>query len=187
MPEYKPLVYLYPNCVTDARKAVKLVETESFDRIILEIANPNMFHREVNAKHYVFTRCDLQLAATEWSDKVVLRLSDNIDCDSSDVDIRNQNIQILRQEAAWAKYLNDESTVWLQLCHPNSSSVNLGRELIDIFEQTGFVICEIPITSNSASMWHLWNKFQWNINFKRNFSVSWLCDRIYLLYIIYDF
>lgn len=197
-----PLVCLYPEDVPDLQKVIKIAKQSSYNRVITRISNPALHQRD-SGRHgdqrYVFTRSDLLLTGEQWLDNTILKIGEMSDCDSLNEFIRKQSNQNLKEEIDWAKHLNSVACVMVTL--NNDESVNLGRQLIDNFSESGCVLAEIPIidktflTQNykkngatidlsvaSENVWRRWNQFRLIVDFSMNFKVKRsCCALIYIL------
>lgn len=124
-------VYLYRECVADLPKAVDFSEQMKCNVLITSITNPN-FRREftkqsVRDNHLRFTRSELLLEPAKWQTQVVAKLSDSIDCDSSDENIRKNGESTLKQEIAFAQHVAGHGSVLVKINGTNTS--NLARIL----------------------------------------------------------
>lgn len=124
-------VYLYRECVADLPKAVDFSEQMKCNVLITSITNPN-FRREftkqsVRDNHLRFTRSELLLEPAKWQTQVVAKLSDSIDCDSSDENIRKNSESTLKQEIAFAQHVAGHGSVLVKINGTNTS--NLARIL----------------------------------------------------------
>lgn len=102
-------IYLYKECVTDLPKALEYSEQKKCNVLITAITNPN-YRREFIAEplrqnHIRFTRSELLLEPSKWQNQVVAKLSDWIDCDSIDDNIRKQSEAAIKQEIAFSHHV----------------------------------------------------------------------------------
>lgn len=125
----KTSICLYRDHACDLPASIKFAERNGCDVIITSITHP-LFYREtedtdISERHIQFTRSDLILEPVEWLNKIVAKLSNYVDCDSSDVSIRKQGERILRQEIALAQHLSSHGYMLINL--KNTNTLNLAR------------------------------------------------------------
>lgn len=139
-PEKIP-IYLYKDCVCDLVKAVEFSEQINCNILITSITNPN-FRREFSKEpmrqdHIRFTRSELLLEPSKWQTQVVARLSDQIDCDSIDENVRKFSESMVKQEIAFAQHVAGHGSLLIKIHGTNTS--NLAR--IISAELTGKELC----------------------------------------------
>ena len=125
----KTLISLYKDHAVDLPEVIKQAESNQFDVVITPIVNP-LFYREfqnepIASRHILFTRSDLILKPQDWLNKVVVKLSDYIDCDSENHHVRKHSEATLIQEMLYAAHLahNGYSIVRLK----GTNTLNLAR------------------------------------------------------------
>ena len=97
-------------CVPDIREALRVASGSGFDFILVPLVHPR-YKREFNTKDGpqrpgAFTRTDLLLAGSDWSSLVVGKISPWINVDSTCEITRNNSIQAMKQELAFACHLS---------------------------------------------------------------------------------
>lgn len=124
-------IYLYKESVSDLVAAVEFSEKINCNSLITSIANPQFrreFHREpLRQNHIRFTRSELLLEPSKWQTQVVAKLSDEIDCDSDDVNIRKFSESTISQEIAFAQHVAGNGQILVKVRGSNTS--NLARKV----------------------------------------------------------
>lgn len=184
----KPLLVLYPNHVTDLELAVETVKKVNFDRIVIEISNTTAF-KQRTPNHQQFTKCDLLLKSGDWRNKVILKLSSAIDCDSLDESTQKNSEKQLHLEIAWSKHLNHNACILVQLL--NDQSDNLSLELMTYLDRKDIALLQLPIIDKeffvkqknrngneldkrtaSTKAWKRWNSFFLNVMMGKNYKIA---------------
>lgn len=133
-------IFLYKECVTDLTKAVEYSEQQNCNVLVTSITNPN-FRREflqepIRQNHLRFTRPDLLLEPSKWHSQIVAKLSEFIDCDSVDVNVRKFSEATIKQEIAFSQHVAGHGQLLIKIRGTNTS--NLARticaELTGIWE-----------------------------------------------------
>lgn len=124
-------VYLYRECVANLADSIDFTEQKSCNVLITSITHPN-FRREyfkdlLQKEHLRFTRSELLLEPSKWQTQVVAKLSDSIDCDSKDENVRKYSEATLKQEIAFAQHVSGHGSVLIKVNGTNSA--NLARVL----------------------------------------------------------
>lgn len=127
-------VYLYREFVADLPKAIDYSEKIKCNSLITSIANPN-FRREfrkiqVQRNHSHFTRSELLLEPSKWHTQVVAKLSDFIDCDSIDDNVRKHSEETIKQEIAFAQHVAGHGKILIKICSTDTS--NLARTISSV-------------------------------------------------------
>lgn len=125
----KPIC-LYKEFSSDLVKELTSAADFDCNVLITPITNPN-FHREferdpMSTSHIAFSRSDLLLDPLKWKNSIVVKLSESIDCDSIDANVRQQSELMLKQEIAFAQHL--ASGCILVKIH-GTDNVNLARTI----------------------------------------------------------
>ena len=85
---------------------------------------PLEFEREpMNEKQSQFTYSDLILTPDQWNGKVIAMLTDTIDCDSSDEQVRKNSEEILKRDLSWAEHLLYGGFTMIKLKGGNNSNL----------------------------------------------------------------
>lgn len=191
MSQNEPSVSLYLDNVTDLEEALEVAKRAKYNRLVTRITNPNVHQRtdNIGKSSQRFTRSDLVLNADQWRHDTILKVSENIDCDSNEPQLQKASERNLKQELEWAKHLDTIAHLMVSLNSENSC--NLARNLLTNFDQTGSVLLETPIVDKSffrqkiakrhnqhidlstasTTIWRRWNKFRLAADFNRNFMV----------------
>lgn len=124
-------ILLYKECVADLKQAVQFSEEKNCNVLITSITNPN-FRREFNGEplkcsHLRFTRSELLLEPSKWQSQVVAKLSDWIDCDSIDENVRKFSESIIKQEIAFSQHVASHGIMLIKIRGTNTS--NLARTI----------------------------------------------------------
>lgn len=105
------------------------------------------------------SRADVILQAETWN-RVVIKLSPDLDLDASDHEVRKQNAMLFKQEVSYSSYLNVSAIMFhlpLTNCIPN-----LSRLINVILNENVFVnfFVRVPMNSNNVvDTWKLWSTF----------------------------
>lgn len=124
-------IYLYKECVTDLTKAVEYSEQQNCHILITSITNPNFrrefFQEPLRQNHFRFTRSELLLEPSKWQSQVVAKLSEWIDCDSIDDNIRKCSEATIKQEIAFSQHVAGHGQLLVKIRGTNTS--NLARTI----------------------------------------------------------
>lgn len=124
-------VYLYKECVNNLVEAVEFSEARNCNAIITSITNPNFrheFHKELLKKNHLrFTRSELLLEPAKWHTQIVAKLSDWLDCDSADENVRKISESTIKQEIAFAQHVTGHGSVLIKVRGTNT--LNLARTI----------------------------------------------------------
>lgn len=124
-------IYLYKECVVDLVNAIEFSAHINCNSLITSITNPQFrreFYREpLRKNHICFTRSELLLEPSKWTNQVVCKLSDNIDCDSPDENVRKFSESIVKQEFAFSQHLSANGQMLIKIHGTNTS--NLARTI----------------------------------------------------------
>lgn len=119
---------LYKEHASALPEAVRHAETNGINMIITPVANP-LFFRDFNGqRHLAFTRPDLIMEPATWVTKVVCKISDYINCDSDNENVRKHSEATVRQEMAFAQHVGPAGHMLVRL--KGSNSMNLARILV---------------------------------------------------------
>lgn len=120
----KVYVGLYLEHIANLRPALKNIQEDGYDLMVGPIVNPLYNRNFVDDKLTIFSRSDLIMEAGEWHHRHIARISDNIDCDSTDIGIRRHSEKTLQQELSFAEHLNTQVLIRLK---SNARSTNLAN------------------------------------------------------------
>lgn len=124
-------IYLYKECVSDLVNAVDFSERLNCNVLVTSIANPRFrreFQREpLRQNHIRFTRSELLLDPAKWQSQVVAKLSDCIDCDSIDDNVRKFSEQTIKQEIQFSQHVSGQGQHLIKIRGTNTS--NLARTI----------------------------------------------------------
>ncbi|CAG8639921.1 1692_t:CDS:10, partial [Acaulospora colombiana] len=158
--------------------ACKEAKESGYDFITLPIARPGyrrfLFEQPKDAsgsrameewrKRYVFSAQDLVLKNADFVDYAVGKISDWLDLDSSDHDIRTNSEIALKQQISWAGHLGLSAVL---APFPADCPMNYARSLNSILDVLTYthVWMKIPLTlENSGAQdtvtWEKWNTFR---------------------------
>lgn len=124
-------ILLYKECVSDLKQALQFAEEKNCNVLVTSIANPNFrreFSREpMKSNHLRFTRSELLLAPSKWQSQVAAKLSDWIDCDSIDENVRRSSEATIKQEIAFSQHVASHGTVLIKI--RGTDTANLARTI----------------------------------------------------------
>lgn len=72
-------------------------------------------------QQYIYS--DLTLSSTQWSSKVIMMLSDQLDCDSSDEKIRKNAEAILERQISWIDHIHYSGYSSIRLKHGQNTNL----------------------------------------------------------------
>lgn len=124
-------IYLYKECVGDLVQAIDFSEQMKCNVLITSITNPQ-FRREFHYQplcrsHMRFTRSELLLEPSKWMSQVVAQLSNSIDCDSPNENVRKSSEATIKQEIAFAQHVACHGQMLMKLHGTNTA--NLARTI----------------------------------------------------------
>lgn len=124
-------IYLYKPCVSNLAEAVALSEQLKCNVLITSITNPQFrrefHHQPLCRSHIRFTRSELLLEPSKWMGQVVAQLSESIDCDSPNENVRKQSEATIKQEISFAQHVACHGQMLIKICGPNTP--NLARTI----------------------------------------------------------
>lgn len=128
-------IYLYKESVADLLKAVDISERKYCNALITSITNPifrREFHKEpLKQNHSRFTRSGLLLGPSKLQTRVVAKLSDSIDCDSADENVRRNSELTIKQEIAFAQHVASHGSILIKVRGTNT--FNLACTIVSQF------------------------------------------------------
>lgn len=169
-------VYLYHDHTCDIQNIKAVLHENNCNALITSIVYPK-FQREftvepILTKHVAITRSDLILTSSDWTTKVIARISDSLDCDSPVESIRKKNEIILNQEMSLANHLGCRTLIRLV----DDNTVNLAKLLTSCPNFKSVIFMECPMVKpeevveynhrdddckiERTSTWSWWNKFR---------------------------
>uniref|UniRef100_A0A8D8CZL7 Protein arginine N-methyltransferase n=2 Tax=Culex pipiens TaxID=7175 RepID=A0A8D8CZL7_CULPI len=169
-------VSLYLDTVYELETAIEEAARSNFQSITIPMVH-RRFEREfveepLKTAHQCFTRSDLLLTSGQWLNRVICRLSNNVDCDSADGDVRKQGEATMRQEISYAEHLVQTGYVMVRLKSGNCA--NLARVVGHGLK--GILLAEVPMVDLKAAQatwradveedvavedpWNWWNNFR---------------------------
>lgn len=128
-------IVLYREHASNLTETMKFADFSSIGMIVTPIVNP-LFYREfgdekLSKRHLKFTRSDVVLEPNVWVRKIIFKLSDSIDCDSTNKNVRAHSEATFKQEINYAQHLASHGTMLLRIKGTNTS--NLARVLTQNF------------------------------------------------------
>lgn len=124
-------IYLYKESVPDLLSAVDFSERINCNVLITSIANPSFrrefHHEQLRSNHTRFTRSELLLEPAKWQNQVVAKLSDSIDCDSNDDNVRKFSESTIKQEISFSQHVAGHGQILIKIRGTNTS--NLARTI----------------------------------------------------------
>lgn len=169
-------ISLYQDTVYEYETAIEFAAKANYQSITVPIAH-RKFEREfvkepLKTRHNKFTRSDLLLSSSQWLNRVICRLSSNVDCDSEDDNVRKQGESTLRQEISYAEHLVQSGYIMMRL--KNGNCANLAR--VVSYGLKGIFLVEVPLVnpkitqqvwrsdvdeeSQPDDTWNWWNNFR---------------------------
>lgn len=97
-------ICLYKEAVGDLQEALASAKKINCHVLITLIFNPSLGNARQSISDY-FTRPDLLLSPAVWQHQIIIKLSDSIDCDTSNENLRTYNESMIKKEIAFAQYL----------------------------------------------------------------------------------
>lgn len=171
-------ICLYRNYVTDLVKLLEMARKMHFDCIICPVSHQHIY-RKTNS-----IRPDVVCSASEWAQMIFMKLSDEIDCDSKDENIRKRSERTFIREMQATDYLADHGCVVMKL--KSRESINLAKTLLSQLSYERRVLMQVPwmniqeevqsLRQNPSqvveSSWNYWNRFRLNCDFHPSIGVS---------------
>lgn len=192
-----PAICLYPETVSDLQNTVRIGKKARYNRVVVPITNQPLSQSEHFDHRIAFTRSDLLLDATTWSENTILKVSDfNDQCDNGNEKIWKKSVENLKLEIDWAKHQNSDIAI-VMVSLKSDESTNMARQLLNRFDTFGLVLAEMPMVDKSyfsqkytqtgqstkmdlatasANIWNRWNQFRIIVDFNAQFKVS--CHRL---------
>lgn len=122
-------VGLYLEHIANLRPALKNIQEDGYDLMVGPIVNPlyyrNFEDDQLEMKSAVFSRSDLIMEAGEWHHRHIARISDNIDCDSTNINVRTHSQKTLQQELSFAEHLNTQVMIRLKSSARSTNLANI--------------------------------------------------------------
>lgn len=115
---------------------VELARQSGFDFIVTPLASSTTRrHRSSDAlSDSTFRRPDMVMGTTDWSGKVVGRISDWVDLDSTDAELRKDSVAAVQQEVAWAVHIGIQAVIMpsprTTTCAANYAQVRLNKPCV---------------------------------------------------------
>ncbi|XP_058818609.1 protein arginine N-methyltransferase 5 [Topomyia yanbarensis] len=169
-------ISLYQDTVYELETAIENAAKSNYHSITIPIVH-RRFDREfveepLKSSHNRFTRSDLLLTSSQWLNRVICRLSNNVDCDSKDENVRKHGEATMIQEISYAEHLVQSGYILLQL--KNENCANLAR--IVSFGLKGVLLVGLPMVNpkithetwrndldggtHANDPWSWWNNFR---------------------------
>ncbi|KAM7344033.1 protein arginine N-methyltransferase 5 isoform 1-T1 [Cochliomyia hominivorax] len=109
---------------------------------------PLEFQREpLKDQQTNFTYADLVLTADQWNGKVITILSDTIDCDSEDEEVRKNSVEVLKRDISWAEHLQYGGYTMMKLKQKNN--FNLATVLTN--KSKGIMLLQVPLYNKAVA------------------------------------
>lgn len=174
-----PSVSLYLNAACNLVTEIENASKVNCSSVTVPIVHWNYereFVREpLRSKHVQFTRSDLLLSSSQWLNRVICRIGDNLDLDSPIDCIRRQAERTIRQELSFAEHLVQNGYMYTRLT--KGDCTNFAR-IVGCAVSKGTLLVEVPLTNPKLtqnswrrdivveeeqevdSPWHWWNTFR---------------------------
>lgn len=175
----------------DLNELNELAKNAGFSCVICPVSHPNFFRetdasRPISDNHSSF-RPDLECEGTKWRESIFMRLSDDIDCESSDEAVRKHGERTLVRELQWTNYLSNHGCFVFRLKF--RESVNSARTLLSQLSQERRALIQVSWVNpdqvkqsfrspnlsergNRESSWYYWNRFRLVCDFHPSVGVS---------------
>lgn len=120
-------VGFYKEFEPDLQKGLQLADNIECNLLITPIVDP-IFVREfknelsTHLSHIKFTRSDLLLEPCKWTSRIIAKLSE-VDCDSSNENIRKASESTIKQEMGFAQHVANTGCMMIKL--RGSNTMNL--------------------------------------------------------------
>lgn len=117
----EPIVFLYKEVESDLQSGLIQARNIGCNGLITSIVNPQFTRKFQNDTdphglgHTRFTRSDLLLDPNSWASKVVVKLTESIDCDSTVETVRKYGESVIRQEMAFAQHVSNVGCITLKV------------------------------------------------------------------------
>nr|CAG4641509.1 EOG090X028A [Eurycercus lamellatus] len=162
----------------------------------LKIATESKHKREFNCDSQLprltaFTRADVILNSSDWSNLIVGKISSYVDLDHEDKIVRLQAEKTLEQELSFAGHLalpavmmplRKKSTNLARVLHNKVLNSPLNQARYHVWLHLPMVSAEseaeqwqresISGTDNDGDTWHWWNNFRCTANFEKKLSLA---------------
>uniref|UniRef100_A0A182TNK8 Protein arginine N-methyltransferase n=1 Tax=Anopheles melas TaxID=34690 RepID=A0A182TNK8_9DIPT len=151
-------VSLYLDTAGNLSKEIDSASKANCSSVTVPIVHWNYnreFVREpLRSKHGPFTRSDLLLSSTQWLNRVICRIGDNLDLDSPVDHIQRQAERTIRQEMSFGEHLVQNGYLYTKLSSTNCA--NFARTVgCTMFK--GTLLVEVPITNPKLTQ-HGWRR-----------------------------
>uniref|UniRef100_A0A182NAP2 Protein arginine N-methyltransferase n=1 Tax=Anopheles dirus TaxID=7168 RepID=A0A182NAP2_9DIPT len=183
-------VSLYLDTAHDLVREIESASKVSCSSVTVPIVHWNFsreFVREpLRSRHGPFTRSDLLLSSTQWLNRVICRIGDNLHLDSPIDHIRRQAERTIRQEMSFAEHLVQNGYLYTRLGGSNCS--NFARTVgCTMFK--GTLLVEVPISNPKLTQngwrrdvpdeeqtvenpWSWWNTFRSHTDYNSSIKVA---------------
>uniref|UniRef100_A0A1B0DLD7 Protein arginine N-methyltransferase 5 n=1 Tax=Phlebotomus papatasi TaxID=29031 RepID=A0A1B0DLD7_PHLPP len=184
------MVNLYINACVDVKQAISCANNNQYDSITTPLVFPG-FDREfwnepLAKKHQIFSRADIVMTSRQWLTFVIAAVSDDIDCDSDNHNIREASERKLCQEMEFAEHVVQQGLIYVKLNGGNN--INMCR-IINTYTKC-IIIVEVPMmdpiavasqlrndideeeATQGEDTWTWWNKFRLHSNFNVKHRLS---------------
>ncbi|XP_053677730.1 protein arginine N-methyltransferase 5 [Anopheles nili] len=178
----KIAVSLYLDTVHDLSKELEHATKVNCCSVTIPIVHWNYdreFVREpLRSKHSQFTRSDLLLSSSQWLNKVICRIGNNVHLDSPIDHIRRQAERTVRQELSFAEHLVQQGYLYTKLT--GSNCANLARTVACNMSK-GTLLIEVPMSNPKLTQngwrrdveeeqtvenpWNWWNTFRMHADY----------------------
>lgn len=192
-------VLLYQNQFADIQNIVQFLKANNYHAIITPVVHPQYIREfecePMKTKHLDISRSDLVLNSTDWTTRVIPKLSEYIDCDSKSDTIRKISEKMLKQEISLAEHLVQGCGGMLIRLN-GIDNANLAR--VASLNTRSALLVEVPMVdpniiaknqyrsdvekpddnddSSYSETWHWWNNFRlhsdYNIRLKLTLEMS---------------
>lgn len=122
----EPIVFLYKEVEGDLQSGVIQARNIGCNGLITSIVNPQFTRKFQNDNdphglgHTRFTRSDLLLDPGSWASKIVVKLTESIDCDSAVETVRKYGESVIKQEMAFAQHVSNAGCIMLKVHGTNT-------------------------------------------------------------------
>ncbi|XP_055696144.1 protein arginine N-methyltransferase 5 isoform X2 [Lutzomyia longipalpis] len=181
---------LFINTCVDVREAINCARMNQYDSITTSLVFPG-FDREYEdkslaKKHQIFSRPDIVMSSKMWLGYVIAVVSDDIDCESENPEIRIASEKKLKQEIEFAEHVVQHGIIYVRL--KSGNNVNLAR-IISTYSKC-VILIEVPMVDPNAvaqqwrsdvgeddsasgeDTWLWWNRFRLQSDFNGKHRLS---------------
>ncbi|GAB0095126.1 Protein arginine N-methyltransferase [Sergentomyia squamirostris] len=181
---------LYLNSCVDMKEAINCARMNQYDSITTPLVFPG-FDREfvqkpMVEKHKIFGRSDTVMPWKQWLHYVIAAVSDDIDCDSENAEIRDGSERKLSQEMEFAEHVAQQGLIYVKL--KSANNINLSR-IISTYTKS-IILLEVPMTNpnlvasqwrrdvseeegqEAEDTWTWWNNFRLHVDFNVKHRLS---------------